>query len=312
MDRLEAMSLFVAAIEEGSLAAAARRHGRSPAAATRAIALLEHNAGETLLLRSTRSLSLTAAGDRHFLIWREVLAKLQEIEPEAAGAALQGSITVTAPELFGRLKVMPLLETFLAEHSQVAVRVQLLNRIVNLTGEGVDLAVRLAPLRDSNLTAVKLGEVRTLLCAAPDYVARVGSPTEVGDLDRHDCIGLNAESDSELWPFRVGPAQASRIRSVRVSTRLSVSNAAAAIDAALRGHGVICARSYQVAEHIVAGRLIRLLPEVEPPPVPAYVVFQSDRAKRGAIRVLIDHLVPALRSEFAQIEAMVPSQIRQA
>ncbi len=291
------MVLFVAAVEEGSLAAAAKRHGRSPAAVTRAVALLERYAGETLLLRSTRKLSLTAAGDRHLAIWRDVLTKLLEIEPESAAGPLHGNIVLTAPELFGRLKVMPLVEAFLRLNEQVAARVLMVNRVMDLIGEGVDLAIRLAPLPDSTMTAIRVGEVRTLLCASPEYLARAGSPATPHDLNRHDCIGLNAESDGELWPFRVSPERGTRLRSVRVHTRLSVNNAAATIDAALRGHGMILARSYQVTEDLAAGRLVRLLPDLEPPPTPVHLVFHPDRAKRGVVRAFIDHAVPTLKRE---------------
>jgi DNA-binding transcriptional LysR family regulator len=305
MDRLDAMTLFVAAVDEGSLAAAARRHGRSPAAVTRAVTLLEHRAGATLLLRSTRRLSLTSAGERHLAIWREVLSKLAEVEPEKSGAPLRGGIVLTAPELFGRVKVMPLVEAFLRAHPEVAARVLLVNRVVNLIGEGIDLAVRLAPLPDSTLTAIKLGEVRTLLCASPDYLASSGSPSELEELDRHDCIGLNVEGDAELWPFNVAPGGRPRLRSVRVRTRLSISNAAAAVDASLRGNGIICARSYQVAEHLAAGRLVRLLPTFEPPPIPAHIVLPPERVKSGAVRAFVDGAVPALKRELLRVEAMI-------
>ncbi|MFV0622485.1 LysR family transcriptional regulator [Sphingomonas sp. ac-8] len=294
MDRLDAMELFVTAVEEGSLAAAARRHARSPASVTRAVALLEHHAGEALLLRSTRTLSLTAAGERHLQAWRDVIARLREIEPVRAATLLQGTVVVTAPELFGRFNVMPLLEDFLARHPRVGVRVLLVNRLVNLTGEGVDVAVRLAPLPDSTLTAVRIGEVGTRLCASPEYLARAGTPAEVGDLQRHACIGLNAEGDGELWSFRTSGGSR-RTRAVRIATRLSVNNAMAAIDAALRGSGIIQARSYQVAEHLRTGRLVRLLPHCEVAPAPAHVVFPHDRGTNRAVRALIDHLVPNLR-----------------
>jgi len=299
MDRLDAMMLFVTAVEDGSLAAAAKRHGRSPAAATRAVTLLERYAGETLMLRSTRKLSLTAAGERHLAIWRDVLARLREIEPEAAEDPLQGGIVLTAPELFGRLQVMPLLEVFLRDHPQVSARVLMVNRVIDLISEGVDLAVRLAPLPDSTMTAIKVGEVRALLCASPDYLARHGAPATPQDLDHHDCIGLNAAGDGELWPFAIGPEQSKRMRSLRVHTRLSVNSAAAAIDAARRGHGVIRARSYQVAEDIAAGRLVRVLPKFEPPPTPAHLVFHPDRAKRGVLRAFIEHAVPTLKRELS-------------
>ena len=300
------MVLFVAAVEQGSLAAAAKRHGRSPAAVTRAVALLERYAGETLLLRSTRKLSLTAAGHRHLAIWLDVLAKLRVIEPQSAAGPLHGDIVLTAPELFGRLKVMPFVETFLRQHEQVTARVLLVNRVVDLIGEGVDLAIRLAPLPDSTMTAIRVGEVRTLLCASPEYLARAGSPATPQDLDRHDCIGLNAEGEGELWSFAVSPEQATRLRSVRVHTRLSVNNAAATIDAALRGHGLMRARSYQVMDHLAAGRLVRLLPDFEPPATSVHLVFQPDRAKKGSLRAFIDHAVPILKRELLAIAATVP------
>lgn len=306
MDRLNAMALFVAAVEEGSLASAARRHGRSPAAVTRAVALLERDAGEPLLLRSTRRLNLTAAGDRHVAVWRDVLTKLREIEPESSTGPLHGGIVLTAPELFGRSKVMPVVETFLRNHPQVAARVLMVNRVVDLIGEGVDIAVRLAPLPDSTMTAIKVGEVRTLVCASPDYLARAGSPATPRDLDRHDCIGLNAEGDGELWAFGLGRGQGTRVRSVRVRTRLSINNVAAAIDAALRGHGVIRARSYQVVEDLAAGRLVRLLPDFEPPPTPAHLVFHPDRAQKGVVRAFIEHAVPTLKRELFEIASAVP------
>ena len=301
MDRLDAMSLFVTVVDEGSLAAAARRQGRSAATVTRAVALLEGLAGETLLLRSTRRLSLTSAGDRHVATWRDVLAQLGEIEMCRSAGPLRGGIVLTAPELFGRLKVMPVLEPFLRQHPLIAARVVLVNRLVDLVGEGVDLAIRLAPLPDSTLTAIKLGEVRAIVCASPDYLARAGSPANPQDLNRHYCIGLNADGDGELWPFRSNDDKSARVRSVRVPTRLSLNNAGAAIDAALRGHGLIRARAYQVAEDVAAGRLVPILAPFEPPPEPAHLVFHPDRGKRGPVRAFVDHAVPALRTELRRV-----------
>ena len=301
MDRIDAMTLFVTAVAEGSLAAAARRHGRSPATVSRAVALLEQLAGESLLLRSTRHLRLTLAGGRHVAIWRDVLAKLGEIEPSSAAGPLRGNIVLTAPELFGRLKVMPVLEAFLRQEPLVAARVLLVNRLVDLLGEGVDLAVRLAPLPDSTMTAIRLGEVRTLVCASPDYLARAGSPADPGELPRHECIGLNAEGDGDLWPFGSTSGKGARVRSVRVRTRLSLNHAGAAIDAALRGHGLFRARAYQVVEDVGARRLVPVLEAFEPPPQPAHIVFHPDRGRRGPVRAFIDHAVPALRTELRRI-----------
>jgi DNA-binding transcriptional LysR family regulator len=301
MDRLDAMALFVTVAEAGSLAAAARRHGRSPATVTRAVALLERDVGEPLLLRSTRHLSLTAAGERYRAVWRDVLAQLAAVRA-APGAALDGEITLTAPELFGQMAVMPLVEAFLRDHVRVSARVLLVNRVVNLVAEGIDLAVRLAPLPDSGLTAVALGHVRALHCASPDYLAARGRPATPRELAAHDCIGLNTGGDAESWGF--GPG--TRGRAVRVPTRLSVNSAAAAIDAALRGCGIVAARSYQVAAHLAEGRLVRLLSDHEAPPVPAHLVFAAERARGGAVRGFIDAAVPALRRRLAEVEAMLP------
>lgn len=307
MDRLDAMSLFVAAVEGGSLAAAARRHGRSPAAVTRAVALMEANAGETLLLRSTRKLSLTPAGERHLAVWRDVLAKLGDLMPVDSDTPLQGRIVLTAPELFGRIAVLPHLETFLQDYPMVSARVLLVNRLVNLVGEGVDLAVRLAPLSDSALNAIRIGEVRTLLCASPAYAESAGPLTTPADLAHHACIGLDVEAAGELWSFASPTGTARQRRSVRVKPRLSINNAASAIEASLRGLGVIQARSYQVAGAIAAGGLRRLMPEWEEPPVPAHLLFPPERAAKGAVRALIDLLVPALRRLLDDVDASIAS-----
>jgi len=305
MDRLDAMALLATAVDEGSLAAAGRRHGRSPASVTRAVALLEALTGETLLLRSTRRLRLTPAGDRHLVVWRDVLTRLGETEHATTNGPLNGRIVLTAPELFGRLKVLPVLESFLQQQPLISARILMVNRLVDLVAEGVDLAIRLAPLPDSTLTAIKLGELRVLVCAAPQYLARAGLPTSPQDLTEHDCLGLNVAGDGELWPFRTANVSGSRVRSIRVQTRLSMNNANAAIDAALRGQGLVRARSYQVAAYLAEGRLVQVLSDFETPPEPAHLVFHPDRGKLPSLRAFVDHAVPALRDELQRIRQMV-------
>jgi DNA-binding transcriptional LysR family regulator len=298
MDRLDAMAMAAAAVDEGSLAAAARRFGRSAAAATRAIALLEATAGEPLLLRSTRGLRLTDAGERHLAVWREVLARLDELRPERSANIVGGTLVLTAPELFGRLKVVPLLELFLEKHPQVQVRALLLNRVVDMLGEGVDIAIRLAHLEDSSLMAIKLGEVRQLVCASPDYLRRRGTPQKPADLSDHLCIGISAAGNRELWTFR---SDGSRTRATPVQTALSINSAGAGVDAALRGKGLVRALSYQVAEQMAAGRLQRVLPGFEPRAIPVNMVFRPDSQRQTLMRSFIDHAVPALRRELARI-----------
>ncbi|MBE7212419.1 MAG: LysR family transcriptional regulator [Gluconacetobacter diazotrophicus] len=292
MDRLDAMALFVAALEAGSLAGAARRLGRSPTAATRAVAMLEQQAGERLLARSTRRLRATPAGERRAEAWREVLHRLNEVEDAGAGRALGGTVTVTAPELFGRMLVMEVVEGFLRLHPGVSARVLLLNRVVDLVGEGVDVAVRLAALPDSGLAAVRVGAVRPVWCAAPDYLRRTGIPDTPAALAEHTCLGLGEDGPEQLWRF----IENGRRRSVRVRTRLACNGAGAVLDAALRGMGIAPLLSYQVAEHLAAGRLARVLEPFASEAVPVQLVFAGRERSGAATRAFVDHAAPLLRA----------------
>ena len=297
MDRFEAMSIFVAVADGGSLAAAARKLGRSPASVTRAVASLEATAGEQLIERSTRRLALSEAGFRHLATYRRVLGDLAELHAPSPDAAVRGSVVITAPELFGRMRVMPVVESFLAAHREAQVRLLLLNRVVDLVGEGVDVAVRLAHLPDSAMTAVRLGAVRRLTCAAPAYLAEHGSPVRPLDLADHRCIGLNDAGTQALWRYReAGPGR--RVRSVRVNCRLALNGAGAAIDAAERGLGIVRPLSYQVERQIADGILVALLEPYEPEEIPVHLVFRPRRADGSAVRAFIDHATPLLRRQF--------------
>ena len=304
MDRLDAMEIAVAAIEAGSLAGGARRVGRSAAAATRAIAILEEEAGETLLLRSTRGLRLTEAGARHAAVWREILGRLAELRPEHTSNEISGTLVLTAPELFGRLKVAPVVESFLGLHPKVQARALLLNRVVDMTGEGVDVAIRLAHLQDSGLVALKLGEVRQILCGSPGYIKHRGEPREPADLSAHQCIGLNPDGNRELWTFRHN-ARSAKTRSVQVQTQLSITSAAAGLDAALRGQGLVRVLSYQVAEYLAAGQLRCVLASFEPEDIPVNMIFRPNQRPGSPVRAFVDHAVPILRRELLQTAAMV-------
>ena len=238
MDRLEAMSIFLAVVDEGSLTGAARRLGCSPASVTRAVARLESVSGERLLDRTTRQVAVSEAGARHAAVYRTLLAELARLDARSRDDAVSGTVVVTAPELFGRQNVMPVVESFLAAFPQTEVRSLFLNRMVDLVSEGVDVAVRLAPLPDSSLTAVKIGEVRRLTCAAPRYLDKCAPPEQPQDLLNHLCIGLNDAGAQELWRYRERPT-GRRLKSVRVACRLTTNSAGAAIDAAVRGLGIV-------------------------------------------------------------------------
>lgn len=299
MDRLDAMAMLVAVLDEGSLAKAARRLGRSPASITRGVALLEARTGERLLHRTTRSIKLTEAGTVQLAIYRQVLDQLADLG--RARDTLDGSMTVTAPELFGRMKIMPILDDFLRDHPGVTARALLFNRVLAMVEEGVDLAVRIAHLQDSALTAVRLGTVRRLVCASPDYIDRHGMPATPGDLARHVCINLQVGDGHEPWRLRTRPAAPGRLRPVPIGSQLSVSNQTTVLDVSLRGHGLCHPLSYQVADEIAQGRLVRLLREYEPDPVPVQFVFHPSQRVGGIVRTFVEQATPVLRADLAEI-----------
>ncbi len=301
MDRLDAMAMFVATVDNGSLAAAARKLAVSPAKVTRALQMLEERLGERLIHRSARRLRLTEAGERRLGVYRAVLAELDAADGSGGEERIDGLVGVTAPELFGRLHVMPVVETFLAENPAARARALLLNRMVDLVEEGMDVAVRLAELPDSGVVATRLGEVRKLVCAAPSYVERAGVPASPGELQRHACIGEEEGDAGALWRFAEPSARRGRTFSVRITPGLAVNSAGAAIDAAVRGHGVCRALSYQVADHVAAGRLVTLLDAFEPEPLPVSLVFHPVPRRNVTLRAFIDHATPRLREDLAAI-----------
>ena len=303
MDRLDAMAMLVAAVEEGSLAKAARKLGRSPASITRGIALLEDWAGERLLHRTSRSLKLTESGHKHLAAYSQVLDCLAESSRHEA--PLIGRLTLTAPEMFGRLKLLPAIDRFLTVHPDVTARLLLLNRVIDMAEEGVDLAVRIARLPETALTAVRIGEVRRLVCASPAYLDKAGIPKIPSDLTRHACIDLQVGGGRETWQLHTRPTQSSRLRAVAIGSRISVNSQTAALDMALRGGGICHPLSYQVAQEIAAGRLVRLLRDYEPAAISVSFVFHPNRRRNGLVRAFVEEAAPALESDLADAERVL-------
>ena len=311
MDRLDAMAAFVAAVDRGSLAAASRELGYSPAAVTRAITSLEDRLGAQLLHRTSRALRLTPLGETYLVTCRQILEELQRAERGAAADANtpRGLLTLTAPVLFGRLKVRPVLDRFLDGNPAVQARLVLLDRVVNMLDEGIDVAARLAHLPDSSQHATHLGEVRRILCASPAYVARQGRPDTPAELSNHACIMSN-EAAAEPWSFaQESGARRRTLRAVVIRPRLIVNAAAAAIDSALDGYGITRVMSYQVAADVAAGRLMLLLPTYEPPPIPVHFVMQADRSITAKLRAFIDFAAPLLRSELTRSASLIGSDL---
>lgn len=301
MDRIDAIAAFVAVAEEGSFVAAATRLRRSPAAVTRAVAALEDRLSLRLLNRTTRAVVLTDDGSRHLELCRRLLAEVDELELSAANERLEprGLLTVTAPEMFGRLHVLPLVHAFMRDHPQVDVSLLLLNRIISFVDEGVDVGVRIAHLPDSALRTIPVGWVRRVVCASPAYLAVHGTPVVPSDLAAHAAIGVaGTRPVFDQWSF-AAPAGKGPI-TVKVRLRLVVNTVEAGLEAAILGAGVVRLLSYQTVAAERDGRLQRLLREAEPEPTPIHIVYPAGRYLPPKVRLFIDRAVAALRGQFQE------------
>lgn len=294
MDRLDALAVFVAVAEQGGFIAAARKTGRSTAAVSRAVAALEDRLGERLFNRTTRALSLTEAGEKLLDRGRRLLADYDEMaDALQGGAAPRGVLTLTAPVMFGRLHIMPIVEDFLRDYPQADVALLLFDRIVSLVEEGVDLGLRIGQLPDSSLVALRVGAVRRVLVASPDYLKRAGEPRDPADLADHAFIStFGIASAPGHWSLG-----AEEDRTVRFRPRLTVNSVDAALDAATSGLGIVRLFSYQTAERIAQGRLVRLLLDFEPRPAPIHLVRPPGRAPRK-VALFMERAAGALREKF--------------
>ena len=290
MDRVDGIAVFAEVAERGSFAAAARQLNRSPAAVTRAVAELEARLGVRLLNRTTRAVSMTEAGQRFLAGAQRVLADLREIEQAAVGQgdAPRGELRVTAPIVFGRRHVLPLVTEFLGRFPEVAIRLALLDRSVDLVEEGFDVAIRIGELSDTSAIATRVGAVRRMVIAAPAYLERHGQPKTPGELVSHDVVSFAGIDSVARWTFG-GDIEAP------IKPRLIVSTAEAAIDAAVSGFGITRVLSYQIGNALAKRSLVRLLHEHEPADVPIHLVYPDGRHPPPKLRAFIDFVVPRLR-----------------
>jgi DNA-binding transcriptional LysR family regulator len=295
MDRLEAMRVFVAVAEAQGFATAARRLALSPPAVTRAVSALEERIGARLLHRTTRLVRLTEAGQRFLADAKRILGELEEAEASAAGAhaAPRGQLALTAPMMFGRMHVAPIVLEFLERHPHVDVRMVLLDRIADLMEEGFDVAVRIAHLPDSSLTALRVGAVRRVVCASPAYLRAHGTPQTPADLARFTAIATSGSDAPPEWSF----TSAAGVVSMRPPTRLIVNSADVAIAAAIAGRGLTRVLSYQIAPALAAGRLAIVLAAYEHPPLPIHLVHREGRRAAARVRAFVDFAAERLRGD---------------
>jgi DNA-binding transcriptional LysR family regulator len=290
---------FARIVEGGSLSAGARAVGKSLPAVCRSLAQLEKRLGERLLHRTTRRIALTEAGMEFYERCRRIAAEIEEAEAAVSARKMepQGVLAVTAPLLFGRMHVAPVVVEFLRRYPKAAVNLLLSDRTVNLVEEGMDAAIRIGELADSTLVARRLGSIPRVVCASPDYLERNGVPAHPRDLARHECIRFSGLSPTPEWTFLEAK--------IKVAGRFVTNNGDAAIDAALHGLGLVMVLGYQVEQPLADGRLVRVLADFEPAPAPVHALYSSARlvpAKLKAFLELLSESIPA------RLEALAPKR----
>ena len=294
MDKLDSMAVLLAVVEAGSLSAAARHLAMPLATVSRKVAALEAHLKTRLLHRTTRHLALTEAGSAYVAACRRILDEIGEAERTATGeyATPKGELTVTAPMMFGRLHIVPVVAEFLAQYPEIEINLVLTDRIMHLMDEHIDVAVRIGELPDSGLMATGVGKVRRVVCASPDYLARHGAPATPADLATHDCISFEVMESRRAWVF--GAARSAQ--AVPVHSRLAVNTVDAAIAAATLGVGLVRVMSYQVMDALRNDALRIVLEPFESEPLPVSLVHKGQTPLPLKLRAFLDFVTPRLRA----------------
>ncbi|MGO3123675.1 MAG: LysR family transcriptional regulator [Advenella sp.] len=289
MDRLRAMSIFVAVAHAESFSAAARNLGMSAPAVTRAISELETHLGVRLLTRTTRIVRTTEAGIRYLEDARRVIADADEADEAVSGITTEprGRLAITAPALFGRMFVTPIIVQYLRRYPAVNVTSLFVDRVVNLIEEGLDAGLRIGHLPDSSMKAIRVGQVRTVVCAAPAYLAAHGVPGTPDQLHAHTII--------PEWRF----VHQDKTSAIRMTPRLTLTTNDAAIEAVLAGFGITRLLSYQIAPYLACGKLEIVLHDYEPAPLPIHVIHHELRQAAAKVRTFVDMAVTCLREDTA-------------
>lgn len=299
MDRLLEMEVFVAVNELGSFNKAAERMRMSPPAVTRAVSSLEERLGVTLLTRTTRRLHLTDAGARYLESAQRLLAEIDGAEKDASGetGVPQGHLTISASVTFGRFVITPMVRRFLQTQPKITATVLSLDRVVNLVDEGVDVSVRIGDLAPSSLIARRVGTVRRIFVANPDYLARRGIPVHPQELKLHSMIGFSNIQASQEWHYKSKAGKGH----VTLAPRLMVNDAMAAVEAAVAGEGITMMMSYVVVDLIKSGKLVPVLLDFVPEEVPVHLVFPQSRLIAPKLRAFLDFSATQLKVELAQL-----------
>lgn len=294
MDRLHLINVFVAVVDTAGFAAAARKLNLSPPAVTRAINDLERHLGVRLLTRTTRVVRVTEDGARYADDCRLILAELAQADDAVRGkpGSPHGQLALTAPVLFGARFVMPIVTEYLARYPQVTASCWFMDRVVNMVDEGMDVAVRIGELPDSSMQAVRVGQVRRVICAAPSYLELHGVPRTPDDLAAHCIVSTSAVTPTAEWRLM----DHGEPRSVKLRPRLITTSNDSAIAAAVSGFGLTRLLSYQVADQLRDGQLQTVLSEYGPAALPVHLVHREGRHASQKARAFLDLALERLRA----------------
>jgi DNA-binding transcriptional LysR family regulator len=298
MDRIEAMSTFLAVVEAGSLSAAARQLNTPLATVSRKISELESHLRTKLFNRSSRKLVLTDAGSSYFAACKRILADVTEAERAASGeyTAPTGELIVTAPVGLGRIYLIPILADFLKAYADIEVSLILNDRVQSLFQEQIDVGLRIGALPESSLIAIRVGAIRRVVCASPAYLAARGTPRTPDDLAGHDCISYAGSVSPDVWTF----VRDKTNFAVPVHARLVVGSAEAACDAASAGVGITSAFAHNIQLAQERGALTTLLDEFQPATLPVNLVYTANRFLPIKVRAFLDFAAPRLKRIFAE------------
>jgi len=293
MDRFEAMTVLLEVVETGSISAASRKLRMPLATISRKVSELEEHLNARLLMRSNRRVALTEAGRSFVAASRRILADLGDAERDASGETkiLKGELVLSAPIALGRFYLLPVVVDFIREYPDIDIRLMLVDRRVNMIEEHVDLGLRVGELNDFSLVAKKVGAVTRVVCASPTYLERCGTPTSPEDLKNHDCITFENTLSSQRWIFDIGKTE----KAFPIHSRLIVSTAEAATDAAVAGLGLTRMLDYQIDTQRRAGALKLVLESFRPPPKPVHLIYEAGRHLPLKVRTFLDFAAPRLK-----------------
>jgi DNA-binding transcriptional LysR family regulator len=299
MDRLKAIETLIAAIDGGSLSAASRSLGVPLPTVSRKVSELEAHLGAHIVVRTSRKLLLTDAGNAFVQAGRQILSNLEEAERAASGEyqTPRGELLITAPIMFGKLHIFPVVLEFLRAYPEVNVRVFLSDNVVDMIDNHVDLAARLGRLPDSSLVALPVGEVRWITCASPGYLAQHGTPQTPAELVNHDCLAFEGLQTSRSWAFGLSGDNST----IFIRPRMGVNTADALIEAAAAGLGVARMTSYQAAAALREGKLVKILCAYEPETIPVHLVHTGPLLMPLKLRAFLDFARPRVKEALAAL-----------